>query len=150
MSLFDFSSVEESSGEFDLIKNGVYQAVAEKAEWKQAKSNPQNEYLNVQYRLTDSNRVIFGLYNLINQNAVASNIAMSAMKSLLIATGSDADKAKEVSKEDLIDLILDKPFMAKVGMQKGSGDFPDKNVVKDYLPLDEKNTPFVTNESSPF
>lgn len=147
--MFDLTNVETSS-DYDLIPNGIYQMVIEECDWRNSKKNPQNEYLNMRMRITgdkQNNRVVFGMLNLINTNATATNIALTELKTILSAVGETNLK---LEKDSVIGAIIDKPFLGKLGVQKGSGDFPDKNVVKDYLPLDEKNKPFTTDASSPF
>jgi len=129
MSLFDFTEVPENTGDYALLPAGKYAGFVESAEWKTTKAGP--EALNLMFRLIDSNRTVFNMYNLFNDSETARNIAMSDLKSLLMASGFNEDALKFETKEDLVEKVLACRCTLKLSVKKSS-EWGDKNEIKAY------------------
>jgi len=130
--MFDFSKVEESN-DYDLLPEGVYSVVAEKAEWRQSKSG--GEYLNVQFKIfseSHKGRVLFHMFNLINSNNTAVNIAMQQIVSFMGANGKKKEELTGVSKDALASMIIDMTADVFVKIQKGQNGYSDQNRIANF------------------
>jgi hypothetical protein len=132
--MFEFEKVEVK-GTFEPMPAGWYLAIITNLEFKPTKAN-NGEYLSAEFTITDAEytgRKVFHMYNLINSNQKAVEIAMQQMKSLLIETGCDESRLKTLSKESLISLLHNKKvgIRLKIEVDK-SGTYADKNVIVSY------------------
>lgn len=139
MSLFNFSELPEETNSFAPLAKGMYPAIVEKVEWKQSQKNPQNEYMNVQFRITGdkgANKVIFNMYNLINTNETARNIAMHDIKKLLIATEQKPEEMQLATKEAMSEAVINKAVLLKLDIKFNDYKNEDQNVIKGYETVD--------------
>jgi hypothetical protein len=135
--MFDFNSVEV--GGFSPLEPGLYQVYVSEAKFKLSKSG--SEYLELRFTTTN-NRSVFNNYNLLHPNGQVKNIAMSEIKSLLVASGFNSFNFQ--GKEKLIEALLSCRVFIKVAIKEDSTYGP-KNVIKGYLPLD-KSAETATND----
>lgn len=146
--IFNFGEVTASS--FDALPAGNYAAVISNLEFKSTKDNT-GEYLSAEFTVSGqefNGRKIFHMYNLMNKNPKAVEIAMQQMKSLLIETGCDENALGSITKQQLIDLLFNKQVGIKLKIQVDpTGQYDDKNVVVGY----KMNTPapVANNETGP-
>lgn len=149
--MFDFSKVEESN-DYDLLPEGTYSVVAEKAEWKSSQSG--GEYLNVQFKVFSESykgRVLFHIFNLINSNNTAVNIAMQQMLSFVSANGKKKEDLTRVSKDALASMILDMTADVYVKIQKGQNGYPDQNRIVNFKATKSKQADlFNEDDEIPF
>ncbi len=146
--MFDLTKKIESSN--DPLVEGYYQVVVEKAEWKSSKNNPQNEYVNLKYKVTGEesrNRVFFSMLNLINSNETARNIAMSELQNMCLAMGAKMEQLN-LTKDQIIPAILDRPMIVKLAIKEDS--YGKKNVIREYREIAPKQTAPVSMDSIPF
>jgi len=124
---FDANNVEPNS--FDLIPVGEYDAVIVKSEVKKTNDGT-GRYLNLQLQILNGpyqNRTLFDLLNLWNKNDKAQQIAKGTLSAICRAV--NVLTPKDTSE------LHNKPLRVSVGVQKGSGDYPeDKNKIKAYKP----------------
>lgn len=149
---FDLSKVDASGNDGGPIPAGRYTARIERVEQKVAKSNPNNKYLNIMYKICDmENRngaVFFDVVNVINDNEKASEIGLKRLKSMFLAVGFNEEDASSPKrgKDDLIG----KKLVCVLGIEKNA-EYGDKNRVLQVLKGDfsdnleakesEKNAP---------
>lgn len=129
--MFNFENV--SADDYQLLPNGEYPVIIEKAEWK-VSQNSGSEYLNVMFSVigeSHNGRKIFNIYNLLHAKEQVKNIALSDLKKLLVAAG--VDEMNFNSKESLIEALLGLRVNLKVGQRVDS--YGEKNIVKGYSPV---------------
>lgn len=130
--MFNFSEVKEESN-FELLPKGVYSVVVQNAEWKEAKSG--GEYLNVMFKIFEGkyeNRTLFHMFNLINSNNEAVNIAMQQIVKLVEANGKKKETMKSLSKNDIQSMLLDMTADVYVKIQKGTNGYDDQNRIVNF------------------
>jgi len=130
MARFDFklNDYEKDGDGFSLIPDGEFEFIVEKAELKQTKAKT-GHYLNFTYSIVGDkyeNRKVFDLINIDNPNEIAQRIGRGRLHKLAEACG-----CVEV---DDSDLLIDKVFRGMLGVEKGTGGYEDKNVVKKFIP----------------
>lgn len=105
----DFSKIEDEKVGGPLPA-GHYTAKIEKIEKKDSKKNPNNKYLNVQYKVTGMEKrngaVFFDIVNIINANETAQNIGLQRYKSMLTACGYSVEQMKGVTPEQIIGKVV--------------------------------------------
>lgn len=130
---FNFGEDVKLDSGFEPLPAGWYQACITDAIYKPTKAN-NGEYLSVTFTVTGTEytgRKIFSMYNLVNANPTAVKIALQQMKSLLIETGCDETMLNSVSKEQLIQLIMNKEVGIRLKVEI-SEQYGDKNVIVGY------------------
>jgi hypothetical protein len=130
---------------FAPLEQGTYSAFIEKMEWKTSKTGA--DYLNVQWKLTESNRVIFDILNLFHPTEQVRNIALGTVKKMLTASGFEGDlnfATKEALCLALAEVRCD--VFLKIEEQEG---YAPKNVIKGYSKT-EAPAPTVDTSDIPF
>jgi hypothetical protein len=132
---FDDKAVKPSTGIPEPVPPGKYTLQVEKAETSYTKSGTgiilkaSMAILGGEY----DGRMIFANFNIRNASAIAQTIGISELKALVAACGLDWETVREES-----DLMLYKPFVADVGMEKqnineSTGQpYPPRNRVTKY------------------
>jgi hypothetical protein len=117
---------DEDKKKYGTVPDGEYVSMMTDYE---TKSGPKGEYLSASFQIVDGefkNRKIFDRY-FINASPAAVAIAHSKWSAIGISVGIETIKN--------LDQLLNKPFLMKIGTEKGEGDYPDKNVYKGAKPL---------------
>lgn len=130
---------------FAPLAQGAYGAFIEKMEWKTSQAGA--EYLNLQWRLTESNRVIFDILNLFHPTEQVRNIALGSVKKMLTASGFEGDlnfTTKDALCVALAEVRCD--VFLKIDEQEG---YAPKNVIKGYNKA-EAPAPTVDTSDLPF
>lgn len=147
--MFDLTSVETTSGDFEPIPTGIYPAYVEKLEWKTSKAGA--DYLNIMFKIFGekyANRVVFSMLHLLNKNETARNIALADLKRMLIASGWKEDELNFDSKESVAEAVKQVRCKIKVTIKRDE-QYGDKNEVKGFEPLKEdEDSGFDTSSSS--
>jgi len=121
---------------FENIPNDDYTAILEKSEAKVTKetaSLPKSQqvtYLNFQWKITEGQYKGRTLFNILNINHEKDNVREIAMKEL--ATICDACEKVSISDTEELHGI---EITIVVGTDKGSAQYPPKNVIRGYKPL---------------
>lgn len=105
------------------------------------------DYLSIQWRLVESNRVVFDILNLFHPTEQVRNIALQTVKKMLQASGFEGDlnfSTKEALCVALAEVRCD--IFLKIDEQEG---YAPKNVVKGFSPTKEQ-APVVDASSIPF
>lgn len=129
--MFNFTDV--STGDFAPLEPGIYKAFVEECKFKTTKAGT-GEYLNVQFKLPDLNRVVFGMYNLLNPNPKAVEIAMKDVTAMLIAMGYKQEDLSGIEKHMLLEMIDQKDVMLKLKIERDDT-YGDKNKIVGYSPV---------------
>ena len=133
---------------FSPLAAGDYSAYVEKLEWKTSKAGA--EFLNVQWRLTESNRVIFDILNLFHPTETVRNIALESVKKMLTASGFEGGlnfATKEALALAISEVRCD--IYLKIEEQEG---YAPENVIKNYKKLSGEvgAAPTIDTSSIPF
>lgn len=130
-SVFDAKNAEKQS-DFEPVPAGWYVLECVKSEYKPT-ANKNGHYLTCQMKILEpesyKGRVVFNLMNLDNPNQTAVEIAQKELASMCEACGVD-------ELEDSTELH-GIPFGARLGIKPGDANWPPKNVIKAYKPLEE-------------
>ncbi len=105
------------------------------------------EYLSVQWRLVESNRVVFDILNLFHPTEQVRNIALGSVKKMLQASGFEGYlnfSTKEALCAALAEVRCD--IFLKIDEQDG---YAPKNVIKGYNKT-EAPAPTVDTSNIPF
>lgn len=133
MSAFSFNAGQHNpSTAFDVLPAGWYVAQVVKSEIKPT-SKPGGARLNLQFQILNApaaGRVVFGGYNIKNDNPVAVEIAMNELAALSNAINTPVWNATEE--------LHGKPFHLKIKIVKDStGQYEDKNEPNGYKKVSE-------------
>ena len=132
MSILDLTNVETTN--FDALPSGTYPVYVDHAEFKKTKAG--FDALNVRFKVSGSGykgRVLFNLFNINNPSEKAKNIALSELKSLLLAGGLKESELKFASRDELLSKVLGlNPIAVLVTIEK-SADYGEQNRIKSYL-----------------
>lgn len=120
---------EKEMGSREPIPIGNYKMVAKSSEWKDTKDRT-GRYLKFEFEVIDGQhkgRKIWANYNLENKSQEAVQIARVELAALCRAVSlpSPNDTAE----------LHNKPFMAKIGIRKGSGNYGPQNEIQGYEKL---------------
>lgn len=124
------ASQGESMEDRSILPAGEYPAALAKSEIRESKANPQNRYIWCEFEVIDGERKgarFWTNINLWNSNHEAVQIAQREFNSLCRACG----KLQVQDTDELLGL----PFLAKLGIKKGDGQYDDQNSVKAYKPF---------------
>ena len=151
---FSFTNVKVDTG-FEPMPSGWYSACITELKFKPTKA-ANGEYLSATFTIIGDEyrgRKVFHMYNLENPNPKAVEIAMTQMFSLLIETGSNASDLNSVSKEQLVQMLLNKNVGIKLKIEI-SDQYGDKNVVVGYKTTTNVgmavSQPSITTDDLPF
>ena len=134
---FDDRSVAPATGSLDPVPPGEYILQLEKGEVAYT-STGTGVLFKARFAILEgeySGRAIFANYNVRNNNQQAQLIGIAEMKAFAMAIGVDWEDARKET-----DLLLYKPFLARVGMEresinKNTGQaYPPRNKVLRYMP----------------
>lgn len=133
MSAFSFNAGQHNpSTAFDVLPAGWYVAQVVKSEIKPT-SKPGGARLNLQFQILNApaaGRVVFGGYNIKNDNPVAVEIAMNELAALSNAINTPVWNQTEE--------LHGKPFHLKIKIVKDStGQYEDKNEPNGYKKVSE-------------
>lgn len=124
---FDANTVEPTAS-YDPLPAGWYKAVFTTSEEKPTKAMT-GSYLQMTAEIIEGEyqgRKLIERLNLNNPNSTAVEIAKRTLSGICRATGI-------MTPRDSSDLH-DKPFMVKVAVKPGSGDYGPSNEIKEYAP----------------
>ena len=143
MTIFDLRDVKPA-GQYSPIPSGEYMAIVKSAEVKDTKAGD-GQYIKTQMEVIGGEhdgRKFWANFNVKNKNPEAVRIAMSDLKSMMLASGLPEDKCVIKDVGDLCGLT----FGVKLKVED------DQNRVAAYLPLapgkasemakDSKSNPF--------
>ena len=143
--MFNFNGVEPSG--FEIVPAGTYKVAVTDAFFSPTRDGA-GQYMKVEFTIIEGhfeNRKVFSMYNLMNKNPQAVQIAMGQVVSMLIAMGYKKEELGELSKEDLLCKIDNKELQIKVGVRK-SEEWGDQNNVKGYKPI---SSPLAASSEQP-
>lgn len=130
---FDLTNVKVEEGRGGCLPAGTYTARIEKVEKKTSKSNPDNKYLNVQYKVCNMEKrngaVFFDTVNIHNQSQAAQDIGRSRLKAMLLACG--VQDVKNADESNLIGSVV----TCVLGVEKREG-YEDRSKVFQILPAE--------------
>ena len=122
-----YSAAElQPSQSYDLLPSGWYTAIITEAELKATKAGT-GEYIRVRYDITGPSgqgRVVFGNFNIKNQNPKAEEIGRQQLGDLMRALGLSAVHDT--------DQLINGHLTIKVDVRPGSGDYGPQNEVKGW------------------
>lgn len=135
MALLPKSFIPSQVKESALIPKGWYQGKLVKSAVKVTKSKT-GKYLDLKFVIDDESseehkRPVFTMLNIVNDNPKAVEIGDRQLKELCAACGLDEDEELEDT-ESLHDVLI----WIRVSIQEGSNDYPDKNTITGYRPID--------------
>ena len=120
---------EESTGSYEPIPAGWYEAEVSKSEMKDTKSG--GKMLSVQLKIIDGEyekRIVYANFNLVNANPQAVEIAQRELGNLIHACGFE-----EI--EDSVELH-GIPIAIRVKIQEGTAAYPEpRNAIAAYKPV---------------
>lgn len=129
--VFSVSEVQDDGGgDFELLPVGDYTAQATKVGKTMTQADNGDWYYDVAFEIIDGakkGRLVFGKFHLNNQNPKAVEISRREYARLHTAVGL-AGSRNPVE-------VLNRPLIVKVGVEKGSNGFADKNQIKGYKAL---------------
>lgn len=134
---FDDTAVSASTGVPEPVPPGDYTLMAESTEAALTKDQT-GAMLKVTFSVVEGQyegRKIFTQFNVRNKNMQAQQIGIGELKALCLACEIEYDAVKAES-----DMLLHKPFQARVGMEKEqinqttSQPYPPRNRILKYFP----------------
>lgn len=142
--MFNLNEVEVTDN-FTPLEQGTYAGFIEKMEFKTSKAGA--EYLNLQWRLVESNRVMFDILNLFHPTEQTRNIALGSVKKMLTASGFEGD-LNFATKESLCTALAEVRCDVFLKIEEQDGYAP-KNVIKGYNKT-EAPAPTIDTSNMPF
>jgi len=148
MANFGFNTAEydpnvDSGGSYDPIPEGEYQLMCEEDEQRQTKAGT-GYYIRAKFRVlgpTNANRVIFMNFNTHNPSSKAEEIGRRQLAGWAQACGnpnaSDSDQ------------LVNVPFSANVGIEKGSGDYGPQNIITGFKAPNGSGRPAAPAKAAP-
>jgi hypothetical protein len=128
-----FTPSEADSDPFAPIDAGWVAASITKSELK-ATNDKAGKYISLQFKIDDDERdpgrLLYTNLNIVNKSEVAVKIARSDLKKICEAVGFDGDL------EDTQDLH-NVSMAIKVSVKPETSQWPAKNEIKDFRPIDE-------------
>ena len=124
--LGDIDADAGPTGSYEPIPDGEYQLMCEEAEQRQTKAGT-GYYIRAKFRVlgpTNANRIIFMNFNTHNPSSKAEEIGRRQLAGWARACGlpnaGDSDQ------------LVNRPFNAEVGTEKGSGDYGPQNIITGF------------------
>lgn len=138
---FDTTEYESSGGDFEVMPKGEYTLKATEAELKNTKAGD-GKYLAVTFEVVKgqyTGRKVWQNFNVVNKNAKAEQIGREQVSGWARAAGkpnaNDSDQ------------LLERPFNCNLGIEKGTGGYSDKNIIKSFVTGESKSsTPAPTSK----
>lgn len=131
---FNIAEVEANTpASYDPIPEGDYQLKALEAEEKTT-ARGDGTYIKVKFEVITrgphAGRLLWQNFNVVNPSETAQRIGRQQLAAWAAACGRpDADDT---------DKLLERPFAASVGIERGTGGYKDSNRIKAFLmPADE-------------
>lgn len=125
---FDTSEFEGTGGnDFQVMPEGEYTLKATDAEMKETKKGD-GAYLAVTFEVVKgehAGRKVWQNFNIHNPSEKAQNIGREQVS----AWGRAAGKPNAQDSDEL----LERSFQAKLGIEKGTGGYSDKNIIKYFM-----------------
>lgn len=118
-------------GGFKVVPAGEYIVQLAKAELRDAKSNPNNKYISMQFKVIEgeyAGQSVFEIINVVNSNPIAVNIGRQTMNRI--------SKAANLTNVEDTDELLGIPIGIEVVVEEGTGDNPDRSKIKRYFNAD--------------
>lgn len=148
----NFTNVERK--QFDLLPDGDYTLEVEKAEIKEG---AKGDYFNLTLIVADGEFEGRRLWHILS----TAETALGMMMDFLIGMGYTEEELREAGDMDVtLETFIGQDIQARVGTQKGTNGYSDKNVIKkvypyvdEYAVLDEDDdddepTPAVASKSA--
>lgn len=135
----DLTNTPEPTG-FKPIDPGTYTVVVDNAEVKETKAGT-GSYINVKFKIADSNRFLFHSFNIKNPNEKAVEIGLQQLKGFMKCAGWTDFKLSDVGM--LIGCRADAVVKTK------TDEYGEKSVISYFKPVGEKAAP-AGNGASPF
>lgn len=132
----DLKNVESVS--FGIVPKGKYPMVVEAAEVHRTKNN-EGSYLALTFVVINGPSVrkkVFENFNIQNRNDEAVRIGLGRLKNLMEAAGATSFAISDTSQ------LRGLAVTGEVGIRSEEG-FDDRNVIRSFLPLDEKLRPLI-------
>jgi hypothetical protein len=123
---FSAAELQPSTPSYDLLPAGWYTCVITDAELKDTKSGT-GQYIKVRYDVTGPScqgRVVFGNFNIKNQNVKAEEIGRQQLGDLMRALG--------LSAVNDTDQLINGHLSIKVDVRPASGEYNAQNEVKGW------------------
>lgn len=123
---FDVSEYQDFGGSFEPLPIGEYELMATKCDLKNTKAGD-GQYFSTTFEVlgpTHAGRFVFSNYNIVNPSAKAEELGRMQLSSWARAVG----KPNASDTDDLLNL----PFIGLIGIEKGTGDYKDKNKIDGY------------------
>jgi hypothetical protein len=124
--LGDIDADAGPSGSYEPIPDGEYQLMCEEAEQRQTKAGT-GQYIRAKFRVlgpTNANRIIFMNFNTHNPSSKAEEIGRRQLagwaRACNLPNAGDSDQ------------LVNRPFNAEVGTEKGSGDYGPQNIITGF------------------
>lgn len=130
------SEDNSDTGGFTVLPEDEYTVQIVKSEWKDTKDK-QGKYIQLMMRVVEgeyNGKPLIDRLNLVNPNPVAVDIANTTLNSICAACGKT-----DVEDTDELHGI---PFKIKVSIREASGDWPEQNEIKAYLPDEDFELPW--------
>lgn len=142
---FDISEVEVSErGDFEIMPKGEYTLKATDAELKSTKKGD-GKYLSVTFEIVKgqyTGRKVWQNFNVVNPNEKAEQIGREQVAGWARAAG----KPNARDSDDL----LERSFNCNLDIEKGTGGYSDKNIIKSFLTGESKSTPAPNKPANKF
>lgn len=144
MARFDFDVSEyETPEEFGIMPVGDYKLKATEAEEKETSSG--GTMISATFVVIEpaefKNRKVWMNFNVVNKSEKAQNFGRRMIAGWARAAGKP--NAKDT------DQLLDKPFWARLGVEEGTGQYKDKNIISSFLLPEGVQTEAPKREDSP-
>jgi len=132
---FDVEEVEVTDrGDFEIIPEGT-EVVLKATECEDKETAKGGTYLATTFEIVKgehAKRKIWQNFNIVNSSDKAQKIGREQVAGWARACGKPNAKDS--------DMLLDRPFSAVLGIEKGTGGYKDKNIIKSFL-LPEGDAP---------
>ena len=144
MARFDFDTKDfetSTTGDYDVMPVGEYTLKATDSEMKETKKGD-GAYLAVTFEVlgpTHAGRKVWQNFNIHNPSEKAQRIGREQVAGWARAAG----KPNATDSDEL----LERKFQAKLGIEKGTGGYSDKNIIKAFLAPAESSAPVPTRSA---
>lgn len=135
MANFGFNVADDeytSGGDFEVMPKGEYTLKATDAELKTTKKGD-GQYLSVTFEVVKgqyTGRKVWQNFNISNPNEKAEKIGREQVSGWARASGKPNAKDS--------DELLERPFNCNLDIEKGTGGYSDKNIIKSFVTGDSK------------
>jgi hypothetical protein len=135
---FSVTDIPEGSNDFELIPDGTTAPlIIQTAELNPTKDN-QGEKIELKIKILDGkhkNRVVFLNLNYRNKSETSQAIGRRSLGGIIQSLG--------IAHLDDLSKICNKPLIGVFTIKAGNNGFPDKNDVKQWMPINQASTPEV-------